>query len=67
MIGALQTYKKLHDFMAITIVKDEEKYVLEMDEFEKIVVQFYKYGKDSFQIDKNGIEGSNKTAYLHTL
>ena len=67
MIGAIRTYKMLHDFIVITIVKDGEKYASEMDEFEKNVVEFYKYGKDLFLIGKNGKEGGNKTAYLHTL
>ena len=53
--------------MAITIVEDGDKYVSEMDKFDVNVVNFYKYGKDSFLIDKNGKEGGNKTAYLHTL
>ena len=53
--------------MAITIVEDGEKYALEMDEFEKNVIEFYKYGKDLFLIDKNGKDGGNETAYLHTL
>ena len=53
--------------MAITIVEDEKEYEKKMDEFEKNVVDFYKYGKDLFLINKNGTKGGNKTAYLHTL
>lgn len=53
--------------MAITIVKDGKEYEKKMDEFEKNVVDFYDYDKDSFLIDKNGKAGGNETAYLHTL
>ena len=54
----------LHDFMAITIVENGDKYFSQMDEF---VVNFYKYGKNSFLIDKNSKEGGNETTYLHKL
>ena len=53
--------------MATTIVKDAKKYEKEMDEFEKNGVDFYKYGKESFLIDKNRKVGGNEMAYLHTL
>ena len=53
--------------MAITIVEDGDKYVSQMNEFDVNVIDFYKYGKDSFLINKNGKERGNKTAYLHTL
>lgn len=65
MVGALQTYKKFHDFMATTIVEDGDKYVSQMDVFDKVVVNFYKYDKESFLIDKDGKVGGNETAYLY--
>ena len=45
MVEALQTYKKLHDFMSTTIIEDWNKYVKEIDDFDKNVVKFYKHGK----------------------
>ena len=53
--------------MAITILKDGKEYEKKMDEFEKNVVDFYNYGKDSLLIDKNGKADGNEMAYLHTL
>ena len=53
--------------MAITIVEDGKEYEKKMDEFEKNVVDFYEYGKESFLINKNGKAGGNETTYLHTL
>ena len=53
--------------MTITIVEDAKEYEEKIDEFDKNVVKFYKYGKESFLIDKNRNKGRDETAYLHTL
>ena len=44
IVGALQTYKKLCHFMLTTIVEDRNKYVKEMDDFDRNVIKFYKHG-----------------------
>ena len=53
--------------MTITIPEDAKDYKKKLNEFDRNVVDFYKYGKESFLIDKNGKAGGNETAYLHTL
>ena len=53
--------------MSITIVEDGNKYVKEMNDFDKNVVEFYKHGKEYFLINKNRKIGGNETAYMHTL
>ena len=53
--------------MTITIPEDAKDYKNKLNEFDRNVVDFYNYGKESFLIDKNGKAGGNETAYLHTL
>ena len=69
MIGALRIYKKLHDFMAKTIIKDEdkEKHQQEIYQFEKDVIEFYKHGQDSFLKDHHSNLGGGETTYMHTF
>ena len=69
IIGSLWTYKKLHDFMAKTIIKDEKvvQYKKDMIEFKNNVIEFYKHGKHLFLKDHHGKIGGGKTAYMHTL
>ena len=69
IIGALQTFKKLHDFMAKTVIKDEEvvQYNKTMKDFEKDVIEFYEHGKQLFLKDHHPKIGGSETACMHTL
>ena len=66
VIRALELWVDIFKFLGITMIKDEESYKRELDEFEVKVREFYRVGVDTF-LSKTGVKGGSETFYLHTL